>query len=95
MIFKDEWLASFWDDPVSVRHARMPVSVRKVLYRRLQMLEAAHAIQDLAVPPGNRLEKLSGDRAGQYSIRVNRQWRLCFAWRNGEAVEVEFCDYHP
>lgn len=58
------------------------------------MLGAAHSIQDLRVPPSNRLEKLRGDRAGQYSIRVNSQWRLCFNWVNGEAREVEFCDYH-
>ena len=49
---------------------------------------------DLRIPPSNRLEKLSGHRAGQYSIRVNQQWRLCFTWSGNEALEVEFCDYH-
>ena len=58
------------------------------------MLDAARSLDDLRVPPGNRLERLSGDRDGLYSIRVNRQWRLCFGWSGTEAEEVEFCDYH-
>lgn len=58
------------------------------------MVMAARSLEDLRVPPGNRLERLKGDRSGQYSVRVGRQWRLCFRWENGEAVEVEFCDYH-
>ena len=62
--------------------------------RKLQILDAACVLDDLKVPPGNRLEALAGDRKGQYSIRVNRQWRLCFKWSNGEAKEVEFVDYH-
>ena len=65
-----------------------------MLYRRLQMLDAAHTLLDLRTPPGHHLEKLSGSRAGCYSIRVNDQWRLCFRWSDGEAREVEFCDYH-
>jgi proteic killer suppression protein len=62
--------------------------------RKLQILDAACVLDDLKVPPGNRLEALAGDRKGQYSIRVNRRWRLCFKWSNGEAKEVEFVDYH-
>lgn len=58
------------------------------------MLDAATSLDDLRAPPGNRLEKLRGDRAGRWSIRVNDQWRLCFAWRDGEAHEVEIVDYH-
>ncbi len=58
------------------------------------MLDAATAVDDLRVPPGNRLEKLRGNRAGQWSIRVNDQWRLCFEWRGGDAYEVELVDYH-
>ena len=61
---------------------------------KLQMLDAAHALDDLRVPPGNRLETLKGDRTGQMSIRVNDQWRICFAWRQGEAWDVEIVDYH-
>jgi len=61
---------------------------------RLELLEAIRAVEDLRLPPSNRLEKLSGDRAGQWSIRVNRQWRLCFDWRDGHAWNVELVDYH-
>lgn len=67
---------------------------RKVAERKLQMVEAAVALQDLRSPPGNRLEKLGRDRAGQYSIRVNDQWRVCFRWNAGDAYEVEIVDYH-
>jgi proteic killer suppression protein len=58
------------------------------------MLDAATRVDDLRVPPGNRLEKLSGSRAGQWSIRVNDQWRLCFTWKDGEARQVKMVDYH-
>lgn len=58
------------------------------------MLDAAQALQDLRVPPGNRLEKLSGDRKGQHSIRINDQWRICFRWKDGNAYDVEITDYH-
>jgi len=58
------------------------------------MLDAAESLQDLQVPPGNRLEKLVGRRAGQYSIRVNDQWRICFQWRDNDAYDVEIVDYH-
>ncbi len=58
------------------------------------MLDAAETLMDLKVPPGNRLEKLSGDREGQYSIRINEQWRICFVWREGDAHGVEIVDYH-
>jgi len=58
------------------------------------MLNRAVTLQDLRVPPANRLEKLSGDRSGQYSIRINDQWRICFEWRDGDALNVEIADYH-
>jgi len=67
---------------------------RKVAERKLQMLDAATGLIDLRSPPGNRLEKLSHDRAGQHSIRVNDQWRLCFRWQDGDAHDVEIVDYH-
>lgn len=60
----------------------------------MEWLEAAHTLDDLRVPPGNRLEKLKGERAGQYSIRINDQWRICFEWRDGHAWDVEIVDYH-
>lgn len=58
------------------------------------MIESAERLDDLRVPPGNRLERLSGERSGQYSIRINDQWRICFAWSEGQADAVEICDYH-
>jgi proteic killer suppression protein len=70
------------------------VEVQRAAYRRLAMLDAASSLDDLRIPPGNRLEKLRGDRKGQYSIRVNDQWRICFAWRQGDAFDVELADYH-
>ncbi len=62
--------------------------------RKLQMLDAATDVADLRSPPGNRLEKLSGDRSGQWSIRINQQWRVCFRFENGDASDVEIVDYH-
>ena len=67
---------------------------RTVAERKLQMLHSATRVEDLKVPPNNRLEALKGDRAGQYSIRVNDQWRLCFKFEDGNAFEVEIVDYH-
>jgi len=65
-----------------------------MMQRKLRMLDAATVLDDLRNPPGNRLEKLKGERAGQHSIRVNSQWRVCFRWRNGQAHDVEIVDYH-
>jgi proteic killer suppression protein len=61
---------------------------------KLEILDAAEVLQDLRIPPSNRLEKLSGARANQYSIRINKQWRICFEWREGYAEKVEIVDYH-
>ena len=76
------------------RQKGLSTATQRAAYRRLLMLEAAEALQDLRSPPGNRLEKLSGDRAGQHSIRINQQWRICFRWRSGIAHDVEIVDYH-
>jgi len=70
------------------------VSIERVALRKLAQLDAAAELDFLRVPPGNRLEALQGDRSGQYSIRINDQWRLCFVWQNGQASEVEIVDYH-
>jgi proteic killer suppression protein len=64
------------------------------MLRKLVAVDAADALNDLRIPPGNRLEKLRGSRAGQYSIRVNDQWRVCFHWKDGNAYDVEIVDYH-
>ena len=73
---------------------RLPPDVQRRALRRLMYLHAAKAIDDLRSPPSNRLEKLYGDRAGQYSIRINDQWRICFEWHEGDAYDVEIVDYH-
>jgi proteic killer suppression protein len=72
----------------------VPAALQRTALRKLAMLNAAISLDDLKIPPGNRLEKLAGDRAGQFSIRVNDQWRICFKWLHGEPVEVELVDYH-
>jgi len=68
--------------------------VQNVALRKLRMLDAATRLDDLRVPPGNRLERLRGDRSGQHSIRINDQWRICFRWDSGDAYDVEIVDYH-
>ena len=73
---------------------KFPADLRRVALRKLLLLDAAERIDDLRVPPGNRLEKLAGDRKGQHSIRINDQWRICFRWSGGDAFDVEVTDYH-
>jgi len=73
---------------------RLPLDIQKTARRKLLYLEDAEDLKDLLAPPGNRLEKLHGDRAGQYSIRINDQWRICFKWVDGKARNVEIVDYH-
>ena len=73
---------------------RLSADVQRVAQRKLAILHAAESLEDLRAPPGNRLERLSGDREGQYSIRINDQWRICFRWSDGDAYEVEIVDYH-
>jgi proteic killer suppression protein len=76
------------------RHAKRFAGIERVALRKLLMLEAAGSLDDLRVPPANRLEKLRGDRSGQRSIRINDRWRVCFRWRDGHAHDVEIVDYH-
>ncbi len=71
-----------------------PSDLYKIARRKLGFLEDAVELRDLRIPPGNRLEALKGDRAGQYSIRINDQWRICFRWEDGNAFDVEIADYH-
>lgn len=79
---------------VGVAPKGFPTEVAQAARRKLRMLDAAIRLDDLRVPPGNQLEALVGDRAGQHSIRINQQWRLCFIWTNGDGVDVEIVDYH-
>jgi proteic killer suppression protein len=72
----------------------MPVDLVRRAVRKLFMLDTVTRLEDLRVPPGNHLEALKGDRLGQHAIRVNDQWRICFVWKDGDAFDVEFCDYH-
>ncbi len=81
--------ALFQDTPVRRFRAIERVARRKLLY-----LHRARVLQDLVAPPGNRLEALRGDRRGQYSIRINERWRICFTWKDGDAHHVEIVDYH-
>jgi proteic killer suppression protein len=76
------------------RSARLPEAIQQVAYRKLRMLNSAILLNDLRSPPANRLEKMRGCRAGQWSIRINDQWRICFEWRDGDAHSVEIVDYH-
>ena len=69
-------------------------ALQQAALRKLLILDAAETLEDLKCPPGNRLEKLRGDRQGQHSIRINNQWRICFRWKGGEALDVEIVDYH-
>jgi toxin HigB-1 len=72
----------------------IPNDIMKSANRKLLQIHNARSLQDLKAPPGNRLERLAGDRKGQHSVRINRQWRICFRWRDGDAYEVEIVDYH-
>ena len=74
--------------------SKFPGDIQKTAYRKLAMLHSAQELLDLQSLPGNRLEKLKGDRAGQYSIRINDRWRVCFEWRDLDAINVEIVDYH-
>lgn len=73
---------------------KIPVNLQAIALRKLRMLDAATGLEDLRIPPANRSEKLKGDRRGQYSIRINDQWRICFRFENSEATGVEITDYH-
>lgn len=76
------------------RSRRLPHDIQQTALRKLRMLNRAITLNDLRVPPANRLEKLKGEREGQYSIRINDQWRICFEWHDNDAFEVEIVDYH-
>jgi toxin HigB-1 len=92
-------IKSYRDKDTDRLFQRQPVrklgtGVQRVALRKLRMLDAAMRLSDLRVPPGNRLERLRGDRTGQHSIRINDQWRVCFRWHEGDAYDVEIVDYH-
>lgn len=92
-------IASFQDDETrkvweGERSRKLPLQIQAVARRKLRMLNNARSVADLRVPPGNCLEPLKGSRNGQWSIRINDQWRVCFVWRDGNSERTEICDYH-
>jgi len=89
--FKDKETEKLFSREASLK---LPQDLQRVALRKLRMLHRATILADLKVPPGNRLEPLSGDREGQYSIRINDQWRVCFIWKEGDAYDVDIVDYH-
>jgi len=89
--FATEETAKIFNRQVS---RRLPPEIQRRARMKLEILDAAESLQDLQKPPSNHLEKLTGQRSGQYSIRINIQWRLCFEWQNGNAYQVEIVDYH-
>ena len=89
--FADREAGKIWDGTPS---RRLPADLQTIARRKLRMLNNAENLNDLRVPPANRLEALKGDRRGQYSIRINDQWRICFRWADGDAHDVQIVDYH-
>lgn len=89
--FKDKEVQKIFERQ---RSRKLPSEIQQVALRKLRMLNRAETLQDLRVPPANRLERLVGNRVGQYSIRINDQWRICFGWKDGDATDVEIVDYH-
>ncbi|MGE0852068.1 MAG: type II toxin-antitoxin system RelE/ParE family toxin [Hyphomicrobiaceae bacterium] len=89
--FADRETAMIWSGR---RSRRLPGDIQAVALRKLRIINNASRLDDLRVPPGNRLEALQGQRRGQHSVRINDQWRICFIWREGHAHEVEIVDYH-
>jgi proteic killer suppression protein len=89
--FRDTETATIWSGR---RSRRLPGDIQAPALRKLRLVNNATRLDDLRVPPGNRLEALHGERQGQHSIRFNDQWRICFVWREGHAHQVEIVDYH-
>ncbi len=89
--FRDKETEKIWNGK---RSRRLPVEIQKPAFRKLILIDAAENVEELRIPPGNRLKKLSGDRSGQMSIRIDRQWRICFEFKSGDFFNVEITDYH-
>lgn len=89
--FEDKETEKIWD---GIRSSKLPNEIQEIARRKLRMLNNSQSINDLRIPPANRLEKLSGDLTGFYSIRINIQWRIIFRWQDGNCHEVQIIDYH-
>ncbi len=91
--FRDEETELIWHGNFS-KKIKLSASLHNVARRKLRMIAAANMLEILRIPPNNRLERLKGSKEGQWSIRINDQWRICFRWQDGNAREVEITDYH-
>ena len=89
--FRSRETEKIWN---GIRSRRLSQSIQQIARRKLRMLNNARSLDDLRIPPANRLEALRGNRKGQHSIRINDQWRICFVWMDSDAVNVEIVDYH-
>lgn len=89
--FRSSETEKIWN---GIRSKRLPQDIQQIARRKLRMLNNARSLNDLRVPPANRLEALKGSRSGQHSVRINDQWRICFIWMDGDAANVEIVDYH-
>ncbi len=89
--FTDKETEAIW---LGERSRRLPANIQEIARRKLRMLNNAQHLEDLRIPPANRLEALKGNRKGQHSIRINDQWRLCFVWKDGNCSQVGIVDYH-
>lgn len=89
--FRCKETKKIWD---GIKSKKLPPSIQQVARRKLRIINNANSLNDLRIPPNNRLEKLSGNRSHQYSIRINNQWRICFEWLEGVVCNVEIIDYH-
>ncbi|EMJ62075.1 MULTISPECIES: type II toxin-antitoxin system RelE/ParE family toxin [Leptospira] len=89
--FKSKETEKIWNQEFS---KKLPNQIQSLAYRKLVMIARSKQVEDLKIPPANHLEKLSGNKAGQHSIRINDQWRICFKWKDGNAYDVEIVDYH-
>lgn len=89
--FRSEETRQIW---VGRRSRKLPADIQSRALSKLSMIDAAETLEDLKLPPSNRLHELAGDRAGQHSVSINMKWRICFRWKNGNAYDVEIVDYH-
>ena len=89
--FRSKETEKIWSGYIS---RKLPADIQQIARRKLRMLNNAIELKDLRIPPANRLEALQGQRKGQFSIRINQQWRICFQWKNGDALNVEIVAYH-
>jgi len=89
--FKSKETEKIWKGVISTK---LPTEIQNIIMRKLRMINNSESLSDLRIPPANHLEALKGDRKGQYSIKINDKWRICFKWNNGDCYDLEVVDYH-